>query len=98
MRMRKGPEPDRSIFSVRNRTDRKEQDMTVQRSGAMEGYEKVLQDELSRALETATRARAVGIDPRTSVEIPVASDLADRVEALLGIRGIAVRIRELEAG
>ena len=36
--------------------------------------------------------------PGPSVEIPVASDLADRVEALLGIRGIAVRIRELESG
>ena len=30
------------------------------------------------------------------VEIPIASDLADRVEALLGIKGVAVRIRELE--
>ncbi|MCU0628985.1 MAG: DNA-directed DNA polymerase II large subunit [Methanoregulaceae archaeon] len=72
--------------------------MAVQRSVAMESYEKALQDELFSALEVASRARAVGIDPRTMVEIPVASDLADRVEALLSIRGIAARIRELEAG
>ncbi|MDD1708932.1 MAG: DNA polymerase II large subunit, partial [Methanoregulaceae archaeon] len=71
--------------------------MVQQRSIAMDVYEKTLQEGLSAALEVATRARAVGNDPRTSVEIPVASDLADRVEALLGIRGIAVRIRELEA-
>ncbi len=71
--------------------------MTVQRSEAMESYKAVLEAELFSALEVANRARAVGIDPRTEVEIPVASDLADRVEALLGIRGIAVRIRELES-
>ena len=72
--------------------------MALQRSGVMESYEKSLQDGLGAALEVATRARAVGIDPRTRVEIPIASDLADRVEALLGIRGIAARIRELESG
>ena len=72
--------------------------MTVQRSGAMEAYATSLQEGLFTALEVATRARAVGIDPRTCVEIPIASDLADRVEALLSIRGIAVRIRELESG
>jgi DNA polymerase II large subunit len=63
----------------------------------MEQYSGELLGYLARALETATAARARGIDPRTEVEIPVASDLADRVEALLAIRGIAGRIRELEA-
>ena len=69
----------------------------VKRSAAMEQYSEDLLSYLSRALEVAAAARAAGIDPRTEVEIPVASDLADRVEALLGIKGIAVRIRELEA-
>lgn len=46
-------------------------------------------------LAAAARARG-GLDPRTEIEIPVASDLADRVEALLGYKGIAARIRELE--
>jgi DNA polymerase II large subunit len=47
-------------------------------------------------MQFAAAARARGIDPRTEIEIPVASDLADRVEALLGYKGIAARIRELE--
>lgn len=69
----------------------------MEQSAAMAAYSAMLKAELERALAVATRARAVGLDPRTFVEIPVASDLADRVEALLGIPGIAVRIRELEA-
>ena len=36
------------------------------------------------------------MDPTTVVEIPLAVDLAERVEKLIGIPGIAVRIRELE--
>ena len=39
----------------------------------------------------------VGLDPSTDIEIPIASDLADRVEALLGIKGVAERIRDLES-
>jgi DNA polymerase II large subunit len=62
----------------------------------MEAYEKTLLDGLDRAIAIAKDARVQGIDPSTDVEIPIASDLADRVEALLGIKGVAVRIRELE--
>ncbi|MDI9633288.1 MAG: DNA-directed DNA polymerase II large subunit [Methanolinea sp.] len=65
-------------------------------SPSMEEYIGRLQDGLSRAMEVARRAREKGIDPRTHVEIPVAHDLAERVEALLGIPGLADRIRELE--
>lgn len=65
-------------------------------SPAMEKYLAGLEEGLSRAMEVAGKARALGLDPRTGVEIPIASDLADRVEALLGIPGIASRIRELE--
>jgi DNA polymerase II large subunit len=66
-------------------------------SPAMEAYEKSLMDELYIARAIAVKARLRGLDPSTEVEIPVASDLADRVEALLGIKGVAVRIRELES-
>src|SRR5512136_140262 len=66
-------------------------------SPAMQAYEKSLLDELHRAIAIANEARSRGLDPSTEVEIPVASDLADRVEALLGIKGVAVRIRELES-
>jgi DNA polymerase II large subunit len=65
-------------------------------SPAMQAYEKSLLDELHRAIAIAKEARSRGLDPSLDVEIPIASDLADRVEALLGIKGVAVRIRELE--
>src|SRR5512137_2866641 len=66
-------------------------------SPAMEAYEKSLMDNLHIAIAIAEKARRCGLDPSTEVEIPVASDLADRVEALLGIKGVAMRIRELES-
>ncbi len=66
-------------------------------SPEMEAYGNTLMDGLSRAIARAQEARSLGLDPSTSVEIPIASDLADRVEALLGIKGVAARIRELES-
>jgi DNA polymerase II large subunit len=66
-------------------------------SPAMEAYEKSLLDELHRSIAIAKQARSKGLDPSTDVEIPIASDLADRVEVLVGVKGVAARIRELEA-
>ena len=66
-------------------------------SPAMEAYEKSLLDELHREIAIAKEARKKGLDPTLDVEIPIASDLADRVEVLVGIKGVAARIRELEA-
>jgi DNA polymerase II large subunit len=68
----------------------------LQLSPRMQEYQAVLEKGLNEAIAVAQKARALGIDPRTVVEIPVANDLADRVEALLGIKGVAIRIRELE--
>ncbi len=68
----------------------------IELSPVMQAYEKSLMDDLLRAIEVAKEARARGFDPTTDVEIPIASDLADRVEALLNIKGVAARIRELE--
>jgi DNA polymerase II large subunit len=65
-------------------------------SPVMQAYERSLLDELHRAIAIAKVARSRGLDPSLEVEIPIASDLADRVEALLGIKGVAARIRELE--
>jgi DNA polymerase II large subunit len=62
----------------------------------MADYFSSLDRSLGSALEVARAARTRGVDPRLSVEVPVTNDLADRVEALLGIRGVAARIRELE--
>lgn len=47
-------------------------------------------------MAVAQAARGLGKDPTTVVEIPLAVDLAERVEKLIGIPGIAARIRELE--
>ena len=65
-------------------------------SPPMEAYFACLNAALGEAMAVAAGARARGLDPRTSVEVPVTNDLADRVEALLGIRGVAARLRELE--
>ncbi|MBN1432087.1 MAG: DNA-directed DNA polymerase II large subunit [Methanomicrobiaceae archaeon] len=67
----------------------------MQASPEMDAYFKSLQEQLKTAIEVAGRARLKGIDPKTEVEIPIANDLADRVEALLDIKGVAARLREL---
>ncbi|HQE97175.1 MAG TPA: DNA polymerase II large subunit, partial [Methanothrix sp.] len=59
-------------------------------------YFQSLQSGLDQALEIARTARNRGLDPTLDVEIPFAVDLAERVEKLIGIPGIAVRIREME--
>jgi len=65
-------------------------------SPALARYLDGLEAGLASAMEVAAAARKRGLDPTTEIEIPIASDLADRVEALLGYKGIAARIRELE--
>ncbi|MDQ1282229.1 MAG: polymerase large subunit, partial [Euryarchaeota archaeon] len=59
-------------------------------------YFDFLQNGLKNAMDIAQAARAQGLDPSREVEIPLAVDLAERVEKLIGIPGIAVRIREME--
>jgi DNA polymerase II large subunit len=58
-------------------------------------YFDVLNKEVEKIYE-AEKARAMGYDPTTRVEIPPAYDVAARVEATLeGPVGVAQRIREL---
>ncbi|HEY6238840.1 MAG TPA: DNA polymerase II large subunit [Thermoplasmata archaeon] len=64
----------------------------------MDSYYAALESSADRAYEAATRAREVGLDPRTSVEVPRAQDMAMRVEKLLGhlrLDGISEEIRAL---
>ncbi|MFT4922640.1 MAG: DNA polymerase II large subunit, partial [Haloarculaceae archaeon] len=61
-----------------------------------ERYFEHLEAKLDRAFEVANAARERGGDPATEVEIPVAKDMADRVENILGIDGVAERVRELD--
>src|SRR5512139_3540454 len=60
-------------------------------------YFSSLEAGLDRAMAIARQARAKGLDPSSQVEIPLAVDLAERVEKLIGILGIASRIRQMEA-
>ena len=61
-----------------------------------ERYFARIEDRLDEAFERAEAARSQGHDPATEIEIPVAKDMADRVENILGIPGVAERVRELE--
>ena len=61
-----------------------------------ERYFEQLEAELERATAVANEARERGGDPTPEVEIPVARDMADRVENILGIDGVAERVRDLE--
>jgi DNA polymerase II large subunit len=64
----------------------------------METYFSRLEQETKRAYDVANKARSLGVDPETYVEIPPARDMASRVEKLLSkwhVEGISDRIREL---
>ena len=52
--------------------------------------------ELKHIYDIAGAARKVGLDPRDEVEVPLAADLAGRVEKLLGYEGLAAKIHEVE--
>jgi DNA polymerase II large subunit len=62
----------------------------------MMDYFNELERETERLYEIARKARARGLDVSTTPEIPLAKDLAERVEGLVGPEGIARRIKELE--
>ncbi|HOQ17938.1 MAG TPA: DNA polymerase II large subunit [Methanothermobacter thermautotrophicus] len=59
-------------------------------------YFNELERETERLYEIARKARARGLDVSATPEIPLAKDLAERVEGLVGPEGIARRIKELE--
>ncbi|MBD3389552.1 DNA polymerase II large subunit, partial [Candidatus Micrarchaeota archaeon] len=61
-------------------------------------YFESLKQELDRVYGLAQEARGKGFDPENKVEIPIAKDVAARVEGLVGPRGIASIIREMEQG
>ncbi len=66
----------------------------------MDHYFRAIESEVDRAYRVAERARAEGIDPETTPEIPRAQDMASRVEKLLrhlDIEGISTEIRALAA-
>lgn len=62
----------------------------------MEEYFATLNRGLDKAMSVAQAARAKGLDPEPFVEIIPAEDVAGRVEGIVGPKGIAARIREME--
>ena len=62
------------------------------------GYFETLEEETERAYEVAREARKRGHDIEIEPEVPLAKNLAERVEGLVGPPGIAKHIKELEEG
>ncbi|MBP5475307.1 MAG: hypothetical protein J6X83_03505 [Methanomicrobium sp.] len=60
------------------------EDHAPKASPKMNDYFNSIEDGLTECIGIAKEARKKGYDPRTDIEIPIASDLADRVEALMG--------------
>ncbi|MCD6509785.1 MAG: DNA polymerase II large subunit [Thermoprotei archaeon] len=60
----------------------------------VEDYFKAINEEFARLFEIASRARSKGLDPDLHVEIKPARDMAERVEGLLGLKGLADKIRK----
>ncbi|MEE8403190.1 MAG: DNA polymerase II large subunit, partial [Candidatus Hydrothermarchaeaceae archaeon] len=58
-------------------------------------YFEKLEEVAEKAYEVARAARKKGKDPELEPEIPPAKDLAERVEGLVGPKGISERIRDL---
>ncbi len=61
----------------------------------MKEYFDTLEKEVKRAYNIALQARSRGFDPELKPEIPFAKDMAERVEGLVGPKGVAPKIREL---
>ncbi|MDP1553719.1 MAG: DNA polymerase II large subunit [Methanobacteriaceae archaeon] len=59
-------------------------------------YFEELESETKKLYKIAEEARSKGLDVSTEPEIPLAKDLAERVEGLVGPEGIAERIKFLE--
>lgn len=61
-------------------------------------YFEILEEETEKVYAVARNARLKGLDIELEPEVPLAKDLAERVEGLVGPPGVAKRIKELEDG
>ena len=59
-------------------------------------YFERLEKETNALYDIANEARSKGLDIKTTTEIPLAKDLAERVEGLVGPEGVAKQIKDLE--
>lgn len=62
----------------------------------LDDYFDTISEEADDAIEYARKARSRGGDPVDDIEVEFAEDMAERCEKLLGIEGLAERIRKLE--
>ena len=60
----------------------------------MEEYFKEIEQRIQKVYSIAEKARRKGVDPKTEIETSFAKDLAERVEELVGPKGIAKKIRK----
>ena len=58
-------------------------------------YTRGISEDLQRVFEIAEQARSKGLDPSDHPEPKIALDLAERVEELVGPKGVASRLRDL---
>ncbi len=61
----------------------------------IESYHNSIEKNVKSCFNLAQEIRELGRDVTNRVEIPLASDMADRIEELIGLRGIAEKIRKL---
>ncbi len=76
--------------------DNKEENKDYWRIKEIKEYHERLLKELEKVYKIAEEARKKGLDPEPFVEIPIAKNMAERVEKLMNIPGLADRILELE--
>ncbi|MFQ5978543.1 MAG: DNA polymerase II large subunit [Candidatus Heimdallarchaeota archaeon] len=67
------------------------------RSARIGQYFSLLNDEVKHSYSIAEAARRKGTDPKPHVEIPLATTMAERVEGLVGPKGVAKEIEKLAA-
>ena len=65
-------------------------------SKEIENYHNTLLREVEKCYRIAEKARRKRLDPKDVVEIPIARNMAERVEKLLNIEGVANKIETLE--
>lgn len=70
---------------------------TKSRSARIDQYFSLLNDEVKHSYSIAEAARRKGPDPKSHVEIPLATTMAERVEGLVGPKGVAKEIQKLDA-
>ncbi len=61
----------------------------------LDEYNNLIRKRVDECYAIATEAKSLGRDISTEVEIPLANDMAERVEELIHMKGIASEIREL---